>query len=133
MNPEIEEALKNTPVLIQNKQFILELEDFLNIRIETNNPKNLREQIADASAFMQFLDKLIAKAEAVYRIRQKEAAENAPNNLKSDSRKAYLDGECAPERYARDYFTLLSESLNSRISSSKQFLISLNEELKRVP
>lgn len=102
----------------------------LDTPIEKDNPKELRYQISETFSHVPNISLMLGKAERQYREMQKEASLRFPNQLKSDARKMWLDGECANFRYQRDIFEYLLQGLRDKLKAMETLMFSLNQEMK---
>lgn len=118
-------------LLVDNKDFLGRLIKYLNEHIETDSPAILRKQISVAYEYMALLRKMRAKAEALYRLAQKNSAKGT--NQKGDGRKAVIDGDTAIQRYTRDILQDYCDTLDSKLSASKAILSSLSTEIRSMP
>lgn len=130
---ELDERIKALPIFKDNQKFLKDLIEYNSTRIETENPAILRAQISEAFSYIAFLRRLRSRAEALYRIAQKNAAQTTSKEFKAQAREAVLNGETAQYRYARDLFQDYIDVLDDKLVSSRAILTSLDNELKRMP
>lgn len=117
-------------ILDVNKVKLTAVTKALREDIEKDVVADLRTQIQ--ATWREVTDMLIlsAKAEKQYRDAQKEAARNCPVILKSDARKAWMDGECSDFQYQRNILANFLQGLRDRLGIQKGILYSLSKELK---
>lgn len=127
---ELDELIKVNVLLNSNKQFLGKLFSYLETPIEDENMVILRSEISQAYHYMPTLIKMKARAEALYRLSQKDSARNA--QLKGTGRDAEINGATANFRYARDLLEGWLDTLVSKLSASKTILASLDNELKNM-
>lgn len=133
MEKELDKMLTTMPLFKDNMAFLREVVKYISTRIETENPAVLRSQISDAYSYMAFLTRLKSRAEATYRLAQKQAAQTTSKEFKAHAREGIINGETAQYRFARDLLEGYLDTLNSKLSASKAILLSIDNELKRMP